>query len=333
MFFRGKNSRNVKHRRFSTAAAAVGISLAAVAAAPSAAAAPPAQDTDGAPAATYPAGGLGTAVHNMLYSPDAVAGANDWDCEPSSEHPEPVVLVPGTFSNMGGNWPALSPMLANAGYCVYAFNYGMNRLSLGRFGGLTDIPDSARTMSRFVDRVLTATGAKKVDVVGHSQGGMMPNYYIKRLGGADKVDDFVALAPSNHGTTSNGLLGLKDSIDPLGVVDGLLTGLKLDGLAQQAEGSGFQNTLFGDGDTVPGPHYTVIETKHDTVITPYTNAFLDAEPGTEVTNILLQDQCPDDPVGHVGLFLDGPALQHVLNAVGDGPTDFQPTCTNYGLRF
>ena len=42
-------------------------------------------------------------------------------------------------------------------------------------------------------------------MVGHSQGGMMPRYYIKFLGGADKVDDLVGLAPSNHGT-SNPLL-------------------------------------------------------------------------------------------------------------------------------
>ncbi len=42
-------------------------------------------------------------------------------------------------------------------------------------------------------------------MVGHSQGGMMPRYYLKFLGGASKVDDLVGLAPSNHGT-SNPLL-------------------------------------------------------------------------------------------------------------------------------
>ncbi|WP_431783495.1 esterase/lipase family protein [Streptomyces chumphonensis] len=217
MFFRGKNSRHARPRRLPRAAAVgLALALASVAATPSALAEPVAGDADSVPATTYPVGDLSTAVHNMLYSPGAVAGANDWDCEPSPEHPEPVVLVPATLSNMGGNWAALSPMLANAGYCVYSFNYGMNGLSLGRFGGLTDISGSARTMSDFVDRVLAATGAEKVDVVGHSQGGMMPHYYVKRLGGAETVDDFVALAPSNHGTTSDGLLHLKDSIDPFG---------------------------------------------------------------------------------------------------------------------
>ncbi len=56
--------------------------------------------------------------------------------------------------------------------------------------------------------MLAATGAKKVDLVGHSQGGMMPRYYIKNLGGASKVDTLVGLAPSNHGTTLEGLFTL-----------------------------------------------------------------------------------------------------------------------------
>ena len=41
-----------------------------------------------------------------------------------------------------------------------------------------------------------------LDLVGHSQGGMMPRYYVKNLGGAAKVDDLIGLSPSNHGTTT-----------------------------------------------------------------------------------------------------------------------------------
>ncbi len=59
-----------------------------------------------------------------------------------------------------------------------------------------------------MQKVLAATGAKQVDIVGHSQGGMMPRYYLRFLGGAAKVETLVGLAPSNHGTTVNGLFTL-----------------------------------------------------------------------------------------------------------------------------
>ncbi|MFH8371345.1 esterase/lipase family protein [Streptomyces sp. NPDC018031] len=275
----------------------------------------------------YPEGDLGTAVSNYLFSPGAVAGANDWRCRPSAAHPDPVVLVHGTGANLGANWVKLAPMLANQGYCVFAFNYGMNHLSLGRIGGLADIGDSARTMDAFVDKVLAATGARKVDVVGHSQGGMMPHHYLKRLGGAGKVDTLVALGPTNHGTTLSGLVNLGEALGILGFANDFFDVVGLPGLHQQEVNSDFQKNLWQDGDTVPGTRYVVIASKHDAVATPYTNSFLR---GGDVTNITLQDQCPDNPVGHVGLFLDGPTMQNVLNVLGPNDPNFKPRCTDYG---
>ena len=74
--------------------------------------------------------------------------------------------------------------------------------------------------------MLAATGARKVSMVGHSQGGMMPRYYLKFLGGAGKVDDLIGLSPSNHGTSNPGALLL----DGVGACDSC---------AQQATGSAF----------------------------------------------------------------------------------------------
>src|ERR1700735_5509967 len=51
-------------------------------------------------------------------------GADNFACKPSAAHPNPVVLVHGTLANMDDNWQAASPILANHGYCVFAFNYG-----------------------------------------------------------------------------------------------------------------------------------------------------------------------------------------------------------------
>src|SRR3954469_12833201 len=120
--------------------------------------------------------------------------ANDFPCQPPAAHPAPVVLVHGTFEGAADNWATAAPKFKAAGYCVFALEYG-NR-------GTGDIVASAGQLKRFVDAVLAATGARKVSMVGHSQGGMMPRYYVKFLGGAAKVDDLVGLAPSNHGTTN-----------------------------------------------------------------------------------------------------------------------------------
>jgi triacylglycerol esterase/lipase EstA (alpha/beta hydrolase family) len=126
-------------------------------------------------------GALGYAHANPIASPP---GANDWGCKPSAAHPRPVVLVHGTFADMADSWQALSPLLVNHGYCVFALDYGPDGGS-GAVGvdGIGDIPTSAAELGAFVDRVLAATGAAKVDLVGHSQGGMMPRYYLKNLAG------------------------------------------------------------------------------------------------------------------------------------------------------
>ncbi|MFF9480810.1 esterase/lipase family protein [Streptomyces sp. NPDC014733] len=315
-------------RRRAAAALALCLTAAGLALAAPAGAAPlPAPAPKTTTTAALPIGGLDTAVHNYLFSPDTVAGANDWNCKPTAAHPYPVVLAHGTLANAGANWVALAPTLANEGYCVYAFNYGMNHLSAGRVGGLTDIGDSAKQLGAFVDKVLAATGAPKADIVGHSQGGMMPHYYLKRLGGAAKVRTLVGIAPSNHGTTLDGLLTLGKQMNALGFVNNLLDTTGLTGLRQQEAGSDFQQELWKDGDTVPGVRYVVIATREDTVVTPYTNGFLH---GPGVTDITLQDQCPDDRTGHAGLFLDSPTLQNVVNALGPADPHFTPECRDYG---
>lgn len=83
-----------------------------------------------------------------------------------------MVLVPGTFENMAKNWATMSPVLKSEGYCVYALNYG----STNGVDATGPIADSAAQLAPFVDAVLASTGAKKVDLVGHSQGAMMPRY-------------------------------------------------------------------------------------------------------------------------------------------------------------
>ena len=62
-------------------------------------------------------------------------------------------------------------------------------------GGLAPLGDSAGQLSDFVDDVLSATGASKVDLIGHSQGTTVSAYYAKFLGGDEKVSKIVSIAP------------------------------------------------------------------------------------------------------------------------------------------
>lgn len=239
-------------------------------------------------------------------------GANDFGCRPPARHPYPVVLVHGTFGNMTESWNSITPPLKRLGYCVFALDYGNSPLP--GVNGVGDIPTSARQLQTFVDHVLSATGAAKVSIVGHSQGGMMPRYLIKFLGHAGKVDDLVGLSPSNHGTT-NPLTGPSGTFGCVACV-------------QQMAGSDFLKTLNA-GDQTPAPvSYTVIETRHDEVVTPYQSEFLPLS-GDRVTNVLLQDRCPADPVEHVAIPGDPVAIQWMLAALGrPGPANpaFRPDC-------
>lgn len=247
-------------------------------------------------------------------------GANDWSCKPSAAHPRPVVLVHGTFADMSDSWQALSPLLYNHGYCVFAFNYGAyagsNLIGVDAIG---NIAESAHELKSFVGRVLSATGAAEVDLVGHSQGGMMPRYYLKYLGGAAKVHTLVGLAPSNHGTTLDGIATLAGYFPGADAFLGILC----PACSQQLSGSSFLKELNSGGDTVPGVDYTVIESKYDEVVTPYTSAFLS---GPNVTNVLLQEQCSLDYGEHLSMPYDHIADADVLTAL-DPAHPQKPACT------
>jgi triacylglycerol esterase/lipase EstA (alpha/beta hydrolase family) len=262
----------------------------------------------------------GLAGYAHISSSASPPGANNWSCKPSPVHARPVVLVHGTFGDMSDSWQALSPLLYDDGYCVFALNYGSYAGSgwLGIYG-IGGIASSAKQLSNFVDRVLSASGASQVDIVGHSQGGMMPRYYLKFLGGAVKVHALIGLAPSNHGTTLDGLSTLASYLPGAD----MFLGLFCPACSQQIAGSSLLRSLNSGGDTVPGVRYTVIESKNDEVVTPYTSAFVS---GDSVTNITLQEQCPLDQGEHVSMPYDHIADADVLNAL-DPAHQVTPACT------
>jgi hypothetical protein len=153
--------------------------------------------------------------------------------------------------------------------------------------------------------------------IGHSQGGgILPAYYINNVeGGAEKVSQVIGIAPSNHGTDFNGLVGLLN-VPVFGPLVVAVTDIIGPAFIQQTVGSDFQQVVYGEQDTDPGVLYTNIITRNDEIVTPYTQQALE---GDNVTNIVLQERYPGYPAGHLGVVLSPQVWDIVLDALEANP--------------
>lgn len=278
---------------------------------------------------------LAAFAHGLTHPDAAPPGANQWDCRPSAEHPRPVVLLHGTWLNAYDSFAYLSPRLARAGYCVFAFNFGrsglldgggLGPLLPGRYG-VGRMEDSARQVSEFVDRVRAASGADAVDIVAHSQGGTVASQYLKFEGGQGKVRKLVTFGATHHGTSLLGIATLGRIINNLGVdILGFYQPLIGPANIQQAVGSAFYATLNAAGDTVPGVEYTTVGTRFDQVTNPYDWTFLRAGPDATVNNITLQDGCEPDMSDHLTMMYSPRAASITLRAL-DPSAQSELVCT------
>lgn len=255
------------------------------------------------------------------------SGINDWSCRPSAAHPEPVVLIHGLGGNGPGHWAYVAPVLARAGYCVFHLTYG-TPVPLLPVGGLRPIDESARQIGRFVDQVRTRTGAREVDLVGHSEGGFQSLYIPKVLGFGAKVDDVVSLAPPTDGTTAGGLVVLADLLGIRPTVDWVLENFGCQACDDLLPGGTAVRRLTDGPIAVAGVDYTVIASRADVLVTPTETSFV-REPG--VTNLYVQDVCPHDPVGHIGMAFEQGVADMITNALD--PTTARPVRCSIGLPF
>jgi triacylglycerol lipase len=256
---------------------------------------------------TFSANVLAAALHPGTPPP----GSNDWSCKPSAAHPRPVVLVHGLLANMTDNWQTMSPLLANNGYCVFALTYGVPPGSSAPFetGGLNAMEQSAAELSTFVDAVLAATRANQVDIVGHSEGATMPDYYIEYLGGAAKVKRYVGVSGVKHGTDLHGVGTVAAELQSLfGEPVSLGSCVSCN---QFLVGSDYIKKIEARA-PAPGVIYTNIATRYDELVSPYTSSFLT---GRNVTNITLQDRCLLDASDHLSIISSPITGQHILNAL------------------
>lgn len=241
-------------------------------------------------------------------------GANLSSCH-SDAHPYPVVLLSGTYATMEQDFAALAPTLANAGYCVYSLNYGGDPGSSVQ--AVDQMTDSAGQITTYINQVLAETGATKVDLVGHSQGGTLAEYYAKYVNAA-AVHSVVGLAPTTHGTTLNGFAVLAQSLGLNGKIWSTCPAC-----VNQEYGSKFVTKLDNGPIAQSGVAYTVIETQNEDVVTPVGSSFI-KEDG--VTNEYVQTACSADTVDHDNLPYDQVVLREVQNAL-DPSTAQAPDCS------
>jgi triacylglycerol lipase len=129
---------------------------------------------------------------------------------------------------------------------------------------------TAQQLATKIDSLLAATGAKRVDIIAHSMGGLSSRYYTKNLGGADNVDAFVALGTPNHGTTVANICPIPSCVE-------------------MRPGSTFLSTLNAGDETPGSPRYATWWTPCDQVTTPPESVILTGAQNTQTACITHTD--------------------------------------------
>lgn len=222
---------------------------------------------------------------------------------------EPLLLVHGTFGTPEENWGwNYAAALPDKGWDVCTVT--LPDRSTG------DIQASSEYVV-FAIREIAARSGSKVDVMGHSQGGLQPRWAIRWWPDVEQaVDDLVMLAVPNHGSV---------------VVDPAYETGCFPACYQMSTRSDFIAALNA-GDETPGAiSYTSIYSLDDEVVQPAAPEPTAALDGA--SNILVQDLCPGRRVGHLGLAYDAAVYEMVIDALTHpGPADpsrFEPlTCAS-----
>lgn len=117
---------------------------------------------------------------------------------PASARQLPILFVHG-INGEAANFDALKARLVTDGYpanLLYAYTFE----NAGQTGCNVD---HAASIQGWVNEIMTANGVDKINVVAHSMGTLSSRYFVKMMGGADKVERFITLGGMHHGLTSS----------------------------------------------------------------------------------------------------------------------------------
>lgn len=249
---------------------------------------------------------------------DAALNCTDF----SNPDKPPVLLVHGTFTSGTEQYTAFyTPQLVERGFDVCIVTYPDR--------GLGDMQVSAEHIVHALREIHAETG-RKVTMIGHSQGALMPRWAIKYWASArEALADFVLIAGPNHGTDISLPATLGETLFETLGLDALPAGGLPAVFYQFPPGSDFV-TALNAGDETPGDiDYTNLYTNFDELVQPVVpepTAALDlGENNPRVANILLQDVCPGHLAEHVTIgTTDTLAFALALDAISNpGPADVE----------
>jgi hypothetical protein len=195
---------------------------------------------------------------------------------------EPILLVPGTnldpSSNFSWNYERAFAAL-HWPYCTVTLP----------FHTMGDVQVAGEYVVSAL-RTMAARSGRKVEVLGYSQGGMLPRWALRWWPDTRSlVDDVVGLDPSNHGTLDAQALCHADCPPAYW---------------QQASGSHYDDALNSRTETFAGIDYTVVFSHTDEIVVPNTDASGSSSLHTgagRIANIAVQDICPADPSEHLAM--------------------------------
>jgi pimeloyl-ACP methyl ester carboxylesterase len=241
--------------------------------------------------------------------------ANDYNCK-SQVHPNPIILLHALLANPAVDLNLLQRDLNSRGYCTFSVKYGQHTLAPW-IGGLTDMRTSSKTIADFILDVVKRTGSNKVDIVGHSEGGVMSLYVpmvYKEV--SAHVDRIVSLGPAVHGAQYYGLTSLWYAGGDISrdLASSVLHFLGCAACDDMADGGNIYNDFKAATRIVhPGNKATIIMSKSDTLVAPDRSIVNESD----VQNVFVQDFCPDDQVGHAGLAWDTGVWDIIRNVLAD----------------
>lgn len=194
-------------------------------------------------------------------------------------HATPVLYVHGVNSRTDA-FSRNARYLRDRGYWVWGWDYG-TAIFPGLHGN-GDLEDLVAELGENVDRVLRETGTDKVDIVAHSQGGLLTKLYIA-AGGAEKIRRVVAMGANFQGTDLRGRAErLNPIVDRYPKVVARFTGPST---SQQLTGSRWLADHADIPDTDPRVIYTSLYSTRDHVVTPTTASQLSLIDGTDTVNL------------------------------------------------